>query len=32
VLDKGVINDFKKIVKSKEIVAFNWYITKFVEG
>jgi hypothetical protein len=32
VLDRGVTNDFKKVVKSKEIVAFDWYITKFVEG
>jgi hypothetical protein len=31
-LDRGVTNDFKKVVKSKEIVAFDWHITKFVEG
>jgi hypothetical protein len=32
VLNRGVTNDFKKVIKSKEIVAFNWHIIKFIEG
>jgi hypothetical protein len=31
VLDRGVTNEFKKVVKSKEVVAFNWHITKLME-
>ena len=31
-LDRGVTNDFKKVVKREEVVAFNRHITKFVEG
>jgi hypothetical protein len=32
VLNKGIVNDFKKVVKREEIVAFNWHIIKLIEG
>jgi len=32
VLDRGIANDFEKVIKREEEVAFNRHITKLIEG
>jgi hypothetical protein len=32
VFDRGVANDFEKVVKREEVIAFDKYITKLIEG